>query len=121
MPSVTFSSPLLRRAVTVFIEGHEASNILALAEAHRIPLPHDCGEGQCGVCMIDVLTLSGKMLGSCLTDKEKKRLAAIGKITPEEIRRAEIADIAPRYRLACQYVVRHEDVLVTFAGRSGGA
>jgi ferredoxin len=115
MPNVTFSSPLLRRAVTVFSEDARASSVLALAEAHRIPLPHVCGAGDCGVCAIDVLTLSGKMLGSFLTEKEKLKLAALGKITSEDISLAEAKDVAPRYRLACQYVPRYEDVLVKFS------
>lgn len=119
MPNVTFSSPQLPHAVTVFASGDEGASILSIAEAHRIPLPRACGTGDCGACMVDVLTLSGRTLGSQLTEKEKARLSAIGRITPEEIRRAEISDVAPRYRLACQYIVRHEDLLVTFPGKSG--
>ncbi|WP_442754163.1 2Fe-2S iron-sulfur cluster-binding protein [Methylocystis sp. JAN1] len=102
--------------MTVFTEDEQSSSVLALAEAHRIPLPHDCRAGDCGVCAIDVLTLSGRMLGSCLSEKEKHRLFAIGKITPEEIYRAEASDVAPRYRLACQFIPRYEDVLVRFSG-----
>ncbi|QGM99406.1 2Fe-2S iron-sulfur cluster-binding protein [Methylocystis parvus] len=121
MPNVTFSSPLLSHPVTIFTADEESSNVLALAEAHRIPLPHVCGRGECGDCMIDVLTLSGKLLGSILTEKEKARLSAAGKMTPEDIRLAEAKDIAPRYRLACQFVPRYEDVLVKFSGRPGDA
>lgn len=121
MPNVTFSSPLLQRAVTVFAAGGDASSILSIAEEHRIPLPRTCRDGECGVCVVDVLALSGKTMGSRLTDKEKARLAAIGKITPEEIRRAEINEIAPRYRLACQYIIGHEDILVKFTGSPDGA
>jgi len=121
MPNVTFSSPLLRHPVTVFAADEEGANVLALAEAHRIPLPHMCNEGECGDCTIDVLTLSGKLLGSFLTEKEKKRLSAAGKITHDDIRLAEAKDISPRYRLACQFVPRYEDVLVKFSGRPGDA
>jgi ferredoxin len=121
MPNITFSSPLLRKAVTVFARDEESSSVLALAAAHCIPLPHACGKGDCGVCAIDVLTLSGKMLGAALTDKEKHRLSLLGKITPEEIDRAESNDVAPRYRLACQFVPRYEDVLVKFSGMPLGA
>lgn len=114
MPNVTFSSPLLRNPVTIFADDEASSSVLALAAANRIPLPHACGEGECGICAIDVLTLSGKLLGASLTAKEKNRLSLIGKITPEEIQRAEASDIAPRYRLACQFIPRYEDVLVKF-------
>lgn len=120
MPNITFSSPLLRRAVTVYADG-DSSSILTIAEAHRIPIPRACGDGKCGVCAIDVLTLSGKTIGSELTAKEKNRLLMIGKITPEEIHLSETSEIAPRYRLACQYIVGHEDILVKFSGRPGDA
>ena len=43
------------------------------------------------------------------------------RITPEEIRKAEVEDIAPKFRLACQYVVRDQDILVKFTGEPGGA
>jgi ferredoxin len=49
-----------------------------------------------------------------LTEKEKTVLRFAGKITPAEIEAAETRDIPPRYRLACQFVVRNEDILVTF-------
>ncbi len=119
MPRVTFSSPTLDRAATVFSRSDLSASILSVAEAHRIPLPHACGEGACGVCAVDVLTLSGKTVGSELTDKEKMRLFLLGKITAEEIYLAESKEIAPRYRLACQYRVRFEDILATFPSADG--
>jgi ferredoxin len=121
MPHVTFSSPLLRRALKVPTMPGGHHSILAIAKAHQIPLPRACGEGECGLCVVDVLALSGKLLGSDLTEKEKSRLASMGKITAEEIRLAESDDVAPRYRLACQYIVRYEDILVIFSERRGDA
>jgi len=67
------------------------------------------------------LTLSGKTMGSMLTENEKAQLKSLGKITPEEIRQAEVEDVMPRFRLACQYVVRDQDILVKFSGEPGGA
>jgi len=32
-----------------------------------------------------------------------------------------VEDVAPKYRLACQYVVRDQDILVKFSGEPGGA
>jgi len=37
-----------------------------------------------------------------------------GKITKEQIKQAETNDIPPPYRLACQFIVRNEDILVKF-------
>lgn len=67
------------------------------------------------------MTLTGKTMGSLLTENEKSQLKSLGRITPEEIRRAEVEDIAPKFRLACQYVARDEDILVKFTGEPGGA
>lgn len=121
MPNVTFSSPVLHKNVTVYATAGDTSTILSVAEAHKIPIPHDCKDGECGSCLIEVVTLTGKTMGSLLTEKEKAQLKSLGKITQEEIRIAEVEDIAPKYRLACQYIVRDQDVLVKFSGEPGGA
>lgn len=121
MPNVTFSSPTLRKNVTVYAIAGDTSSVLAVAEANKIHIPHDCRDGECGSCLIEVVTLSGKTMGSLLTEKEKAQLKSLGKITPEEIRRAEVDDIAPKWRLACQYIVRDQDILVKFSGEPGGA
>ncbi len=121
MPNVTFSSPILHKNVTVYAVAGDTSTVLAVAEANKIVIPHDCRDGECGSCLIEVVTLSGKTMGSLLTEKEKSQLKSLGKITTEEIRKAEVDDIAPRFRLACQYVVRDQDILVKFSGEPGGA
>ena len=121
MPNVTFSSPLQQKDVTVYAIAGDRKTILAVAEAHKIPIPFDCKDGNCGSCLIEVVTLTGKTMGSMLTDKEKEQLKSLGKITPEDIRNAEVDDVAPKYRLACQYIVRDQDILVKFTGAPGGA
>jgi ferredoxin len=121
MPNVTFSSYMLRKDVTVYAIAGDTSTILSVAEANKIPIPHDCKEGNCGSCLIEVVTLTGKTMGSMLTDKEKDQLKGLGKITEEEIERAEVDDVMPKYRLACQYIVRDQDILVKFTGAPGGA
>ena len=121
MPNVTFSSPLLHKNLTVYAIAGDTSTVLAVAEANKVPIPHDCRDGECGSCLIEVVTLTGKTMGSQLTNKGKIHLKSLDKITQEEITRAEVHDIAPRYRLACQYVVRDQDILVKFSGEPGGA
>ena len=51
-----------------------------------------------------------------LTEKEKELLKQLGKITKAETEDAEVNDMPPHYRLACQCFVRNEDILVTFEG-----
>ena len=121
MANITFSSPVLHKDITVYAVAGDRGTILSLAEKHRIPISFECRDGKCGSCLIEVVPLSGKIMGMDLTDKEKSMLKSLGKITAEELRRAEIDDIPPRHRLACQMIVRDEDILVRFSGEPGGA
>lgn len=116
MAQITFTSPLLHKDVTVYAVAGDRGTILAIAEKNKIPLPFECRDGNCGSCLIEVEHLSGKNMGEMLTDKEKSLLKSLDKITKEEIERAAVNDINPRFRLACQYIVRDEDIRVKFTG-----
>jgi ferredoxin/rubrerythrin len=117
MANITFSSPVMAKDVTVYaIAGHRGT-ILAIAKANKIPIPFDCQDGECGSCLVEVKNLTPERKhGIALTEKEKELLRQLRKITREEIVDAEVNDMPPRYRLACQYFVRDEDILVTFEG-----
>ncbi len=117
MANVTFSSPVMAKDVTVYaIAGHRGT-ILAVARAHKIPIPFDCQDGECGSCLVKVDHLAKNVrYGIALTEKEKEVLRQLGKITRAEIRDAEVNDMPPRYRLACQCFVRDEDIVVSFEG-----
>jgi len=121
MANVTFSSPILHKNVTVYAVAGDCKTILAVAEKHKIKIPFDCRDGECGSCLIEVTPLEDGHMGAALTEKEKARLRALGKITKEEIARAETDDIMPKNRLACQFIVRDQDILVEFTGVPGGA
>jgi rubrerythrin/ferredoxin len=117
MANVTFVSPSLPRDRTVYAVAGDRGTVLALAKAHRIPIPFDCQDGECGSCLVEVKHVNpSARFGVAMTEKEKELLRQLGKITPEEIKDAEINDMPPRYRLACQCFVRDEDILVGFAG-----
>jgi len=117
MANVTFSSPRLPRDITVYAVAGDRGTLLALAKENKIPIPFDCQDGECGSCLVEVKHLSaGVRYGIALTEKEKENLRQLGKITREEIMDAEVNDMPPRYRLACQCFVRNEDILVTFEG-----
>jgi rubrerythrin/ferredoxin len=117
MANVTFSSPVMPRDVTVYAVAGHRGTLLAIAKAHKIPIPFDCQDGECGSCQVTVTPLSNsKRMGIALTEKEKELLRQLGKITKHEIMDAEVNDMPPRVRLACQYFVRDEDILVTFIG-----
>ena len=79
-------------------------------------------EGECGSCLIRVEYVDGKpKMAIALTEREKVKVREIGKITEEQIRDAEVNDIAPPYRLACQFIAREEEVIIHYTGEPGGA
>lgn len=117
MANVTFSSPLMPRDITVYAVAGERGTLLALAKAHKIPIPFDCQDGECGSCLVEVRHQRPRSRnGIALTEKEKEALRQLGKITRQEIMDAEVNDMPPRHRLACQCFVRDEDIEVIFEG-----
>ena len=120
MANVTFSSPRMARDVTVYAVAGDRGTILSVAQQHKIPIPFDCQDGNCGSCVIEVTHLDAptkySKYGVSLTEEEKETLRQLGKITREEIAEAEVNDLPPHHRLACQCIVRNEDILVSFEG-----
>lgn len=117
MANITFRSPVMAKDVTLYAVAGERGSMLSLAKAHKIPIPFDCGDGECGSCLIEVTRIGkGEKMGVNMQEKEKEMLRQLGKISAAEIENAEVHDVPSRYRLACQYIVRNEDVLVCFEG-----
>ncbi len=117
MANVTFSSPVMPRDITVYAVAGHRGTILAVAKAHKIPLGFNCQDGECGSCIVEVKHLAPSAIhGIALTEKEKELLRQLGRITREEITAAEVNDMPPRYRLACQCFIRDEDIIVSFEG-----
>ena len=115
MANVTFSSPAMKKDVTVYATAGDRRSLLAVAKQYKIPVHFECENGECGSCAVQVEVLSGKEpLGVHLTEKEKTVLKLAGKISKQQIEQAELQDIPPPWRLACQYIVRDEEILVRF-------
>jgi len=53
-------------------------------------------------------------MGGPLTEKEKEVLKSSGKLTQEEIEKMLVDDLPSDWRLACQMIVRDEDILVEY-------
>ncbi|WP_045226859.1 2Fe-2S iron-sulfur cluster-binding protein [Methyloterricola oryzae] len=119
MGNVTFSSPLLPKDVTVYATAGDTHTLLKVAKQNKIPVPFECEDGDCGSCVIEVSELNKPFMAQSLTEKERATLLAAGKLTKAEIEAAVVSDKPPKYRLACQYIVRDEDVLVKFSGEPG--
>jgi rubrerythrin/ferredoxin len=118
MANITFSSPKMRKPITVYAVAGDRGTLLAVAKSHKIPIPFDCGDGDCGSCCVEVthVTTGKPRMGLAMTEEEKERLRQLGKVTAEEIEAAETSDMPPRFRLACQMFIRDEDILVSFDG-----
>jgi ferredoxin len=115
MANITFSSPRMKKDLTVYAVAGDTQTLLSVAQAHKLPVDFECQNGECGSCVLKISVLSDKRpYGVALTEKEKAVLRFSGKITKEQIENAETNDIPPPYRLACQFIVRNEDILVTF-------
>ena len=115
MANVTFSSPRMKKDVTVYAVAGDTKTLLGIAKANNIPVGFECQNGVCGSCQVQVSVLSSKApIGVAMTEKEKSVLKLAGKITDEQIAQAETSDIPSPWRLACQMVVRDEDILVKF-------
>ena len=115
MANVTFSSPEMKKDVTVYAIAGDTRTLLSVAKANKIPVEFECENGECGSCQVQVSVLSSKTpIGVALTQKEKTVLKLAGKITAKQIEDAETKDLPPPWRLACQMILRDEDILVKF-------
>lgn len=115
MPNVTFSSPKLKKDITVYATAGDCSTLLSVAREHSVPVDFECENGECGSCAVQVIVLDKNTpLGVNLTEKEKVALKLAGKISKDQIEAAETGDTPPPWRLACQFIVRDEDILVKF-------
>src|SRR5512135_1055519 len=69
MANVTFSSPKMKKDITVYATAGDRSTLLAVAREHSIPLDFECQDGECGSCAVQVTVLENKQpLGVNLTE-----------------------------------------------------
>ncbi len=115
MPNITFSNPEYKDKTVYAVAGSHTESILKIAKENKIPIDFSCEDGECGTCMITVTRLSdkGPMAGP-LTEKEKSVLLEYGKITKGEIEKMAVDDLPIQTRLACQMIMRDEDILVEY-------
>ncbi len=96
MANVTFSSPSMKKDVTVYAVAGDTKTLLAVAKANNIPVHFECENGECGSCQVEVSILSGNTpYGIALTEKEKTVLKLAGKLTAQQIADAETSDLPP--------------------------
>ncbi len=115
MPLITFSNPEYKDKTVYAVAGSHTETVLKIAKEHRIPIQFDCSDGNCGTCLIKITPLQkNKMMCGRITDKEIEVLRQKGKLSKEELENLEVTDIPVQWRLACQFIVRDEDILVEY-------
>jgi ferredoxin len=118
MANITFSSPLHKDKTVYAVAGSHTQTILQIAKDNHIPIDFSCGDGECGTCLVKVKSISGKKMGYPLTEREQKVLKEMGKVTQAQLDQMAIDDLMPtEWRLACQMVIRDEDILVEYPSR----
>lgn len=113
MVTVTFLTPPMRDRIVVEVPDNTRITLLNLMRRFNLPR-QCCGEGKCGNCAVKVMPLRKSARLVSLSEKEKRELFQAGKLSLEECESLQVRDIPPRWRLACQYVVSDEPVLVAF-------
>ena len=115
MPNITFSNPGYKLKTVYAPAGSHTETILKIAKENKIPINFDCEDGECGTCLIHVKRMTNKeQMGGPLTNKEITVLRELGKITRDEVDKMAVDDLPTSWRLACQTIVRDEDILVEY-------
>ena len=115
MALVTFSNPAQKDKTVYAVAGSHTDTILKIAKEHKVPINFDCEDGECGSCLVRVTSIDGKeRMGGPLTEKERGVLLNLGKLSRGEVERMSLDDIPSEWRLACQMIVRDEDLLVEY-------
>jgi len=117
MALVTFSNPEYRDKTVYAVSGSHTESLLKLARENKIAINYECEDGECGTCLVKVTSIDPKKLqrmGGPLTEKEKEVLRASGKLTKDEMEKMIVDDLPSPWRLACQMIVRDEDILVEY-------
>lgn len=115
MPLVTFSNPEYKDMTVYAVAGSHTQTLLKLAKGFQVPIDFRCEDGNCGTCVVRVSALSDKpRMGCHLTEKEKGVLLASGKVKKDELEKLVVDDLPSDWRLACQMIVRDEDILVEY-------
>ncbi|HMW57521.1 MAG: 2Fe-2S iron-sulfur cluster-binding protein [Accumulibacter sp.] len=124
MPNITFSSPMHKDKTIYAVAGSHTQTILKLAKENHVPIDFSCGDGECGTCLVKVSSVDKSShnkyghMGGPLNVREVAVLKEMGKIKQAQIEQMYVDDLPPtEWRLACQYIVRDEDILVEYPSR----
>jgi len=117
MALVTFSSPEFKDKTVYAVAGSHTETVLKIAKTNKIPIEFDCGDGECGSCLVKVSSVDSQKstrMGGPLTDKEISVLRQLGKLSRQDVENMAVDDLPTEWRLACQMIPRDEDILVEY-------
>ena len=114
MGNVTFIAPPFDVERVIKLEPRSCATLLALAREVSWPAHKTCGQGLCGACAVKVVYRDPARAAArvILSPGEKTVLYRAGKLTDAEYRARDVSAHPALWRLACQYVVEDEDILV---------
>ncbi|MBB4304376.1 ferredoxin [Rhodobium orientis] len=116
MPKIIFQHPDFDEFEVYAPATSHKRTVLSLAQEYKVPIMFDCQDGECGSCVVHVTDIDGgpTHMGEHMTEKEKTVLREIGKISKDELEKIVVNDMASEWRLACQMIVRDEDIRITY-------
>ncbi len=114
MGNVTFIAPPFDVERVIKLEPCHGATLLMIAREIPWPAHKTCGQGLCGACAVKIVYRDRGRAAArvILSPDEKMVLYQAGKLTDAEYRAQDIAAHPALWRLACQYVVEDEDILV---------
>lgn len=118
MGTIRFVAPGFSETIRLDAARQPRPTLLAVAREHGIPILFNCEAGGCAACIVHVEPAPGET-PPALTVEEKFVLLAMGKL--EGGLETDSIPQRPRFRLACQYVVGDEDIVVDFTNELPGA
>lgn len=114
MGNVSFVGMKLPDRIQVHVRHDVVGSLLDLAIEHHIPLPCDCMRGNCGACAVKVAPLRDETSMIRLSARERYLLLTAGKISRLQYQADTLPDHPPLWRLACEYQVADEKIMVAF-------
>lgn len=119
MAAITFLNPGMKDKVLVVIPHGSRATLLKLAKELMLPLRCGLESGNCGTCgncAVKVVPLHHPHgMGTVrMGEREKNILFMAGKLSWQQYESDVLKDMPPLWRLACQYQVKDEDILVAF-------
>ncbi|MBW8067497.1 2Fe-2S iron-sulfur cluster-binding protein [Ferrovum sp.] len=112
MVMVTFLTPPMQDKLVV--ETSPGFSLLELMERYNLRRNCVCGEGKCGACAVKIVPMRRTPKWITIGYLERIQFVRDGKLSKAESEQPMFKDIPPRWRLACQYIVSDEPILVVF-------